>query len=110
MDKVLKHCQEEPEPVENVRRSVLADEQASLPGYGPDSPVEDEVPPAVAAVVRKLMAKRAKGRYQTPDEVARVLTDLSHLETALAAEAMQAYADTVPRRELQALYGHQEGQ
>jgi serine/threonine-protein kinase len=89
MDKVLKHCQEEPEPVEEVRRSVLAAERANLTGYGPDSPVEDEVPRAVAAVVHKLMAKRPEDRYQTASEVVQVLTDLipKGIRLAIPAEA-----------------------
>jgi serine/threonine-protein kinase len=89
MDKVLKHYQEEPTPVEEVRRRVLAAERASFPGYGPDSPVEDEVPPAVAAVVRKLMAKRPEDRYQTPIELVKVLTDLipKGIRLAIPAEA-----------------------
>jgi serine/threonine protein kinase len=41
--------------------------------------VRPEVPPAVAAVVRKLMAKKPEDRYQTPGEVA----------AALAAQLLQ---------------------
>ncbi len=52
MEKLLKHQLDEPEPVEKVR---------------------PEVPPALAAVVRKLMAKKAQDRYQTPAEVAAAL-------------------------------------
>jgi serine/threonine-protein kinase len=47
--KLLKHRQDEPEPVEQVR---------------------PEVPPAVAAVVRRLMAKKPGDRYATPVEAA----------------------------------------
>ncbi len=50
--KLMKHKQAEPVPVEQLR---------------PD------VPPGVAAVVRKLMAKQPEDRYQTPAEVAAVL-------------------------------------
>ena len=49
LQKLLKHRLEEPVPVEQLR---------------PD------VPPGVAAVVRKLMAKRPEDRYQTPAEAA----------------------------------------
>jgi Leucine-rich repeat (LRR) protein/tRNA A-37 threonylcarbamoyl transferase component Bud32 len=52
LGKLLKHRLEEPEPVERLR---------------PD------VPPAVAAVVRRLMAKRPDDRYQTPAEVVAAL-------------------------------------
>jgi eukaryotic-like serine/threonine-protein kinase len=100
VDKILKQCQEEPEPVEQVRRGVLADERASLPGYGPDSPVEDEVPPAVAALVRKLMAKRPGDRYQSPDEVARVLTDLIPKGIRLAIPAEAFVPSAPPPREI----------
>jgi tRNA A-37 threonylcarbamoyl transferase component Bud32 len=53
MDKLLRHKFDEPRPVEELR---------------------PEVPPAVAAVVRKLMAKKPEDRFQTPAEVAAALT------------------------------------
>ncbi|HEY7311099.1 MAG TPA: serine/threonine-protein kinase [Gemmataceae bacterium] len=52
MEKLIKHLMDEPEPLEKVR---------------------PEVPPAVAAVVRRLMAKNPSDRYQTPAELARDL-------------------------------------
>src|SRR5260370_3868770 len=52
VEKLAKHQLDEAEPVEKVR---------------------PEVPPALAAVVRKLMAKKAQDRYQTPAEVAAAL-------------------------------------
>jgi serine/threonine protein kinase len=52
MEKLIKHLMEEPEPLEKVR---------------PD------VPPAVVAVVKKLMAKDPANRFQTPAELAREL-------------------------------------
>jgi serine/threonine-protein kinase len=52
MDKLLKHQWEEPTPVEKLRA---------------------EVPPNLAAVVRKLMAKKPAERYQTPAELAATL-------------------------------------
>jgi serine/threonine-protein kinase len=51
--KLLKHRIEEPEPIQQLR---------------------PEVPPTVAAVVRKLMAKRPEERFQTPAEVAAALS------------------------------------
>ncbi len=51
-DKLFKHTLEEPRPLEEMR-----------PG----------TPPAVIAVVRRLMAKRPDDRYQTPAEAAAVL-------------------------------------
>ncbi len=53
LQKLMKHRLDEPVPVEQLRR---------------------DVPPAVAAVVRKLMAKRPDDRYQTPAEAAAALT------------------------------------
>jgi serine/threonine protein kinase len=52
-DKIARHLAEDPLPVEQLR---------------------PEVPPAVAAVIRKLMAKNPDGRYATPDETASALT------------------------------------
>jgi len=48
MEKMLKHHLDEPTPVEKLR-----------PG----------VPPAVTAIIRRLMAKKAEHRYQQPQEV-----------------------------------------
>ncbi|HEX5273224.1 MAG TPA: serine/threonine-protein kinase, partial [Gemmataceae bacterium] len=56
MEKLFKHRYVAPRPVE-VRRP--------------------ELPPAVAAVVAKLMAKRPEARYQTPGELAEALAPLS---------------------------------
>jgi formylglycine-generating enzyme required for sulfatase activity/tRNA A-37 threonylcarbamoyl transferase component Bud32 len=52
LEKLFKHVQEEPTPVQAVR---------------------PEVPPALSAVVHKLMLKRPEDRYQTPAEVAAAL-------------------------------------
>jgi serine/threonine-protein kinase len=52
VEKLIKHLMERPEPLEKV------------------SP---QVPPAVAAIVKKLMAKDPEERYQTPAELAREL-------------------------------------
>jgi serine/threonine protein kinase len=55
LKKLFKHCWMEPRPVEQLR---------------PD------VPPAVAATVRKLMDKRPERRYQTPLEVVEAVSRL----------------------------------
>ncbi|HEY7327552.1 MAG TPA: serine/threonine-protein kinase [Gemmataceae bacterium] len=52
MEKLIKHLMEQPEPLERAR---------------PD------VPPELAAIVRRLMAKDPADRYQTPAELAREL-------------------------------------
>jgi serine/threonine-protein kinase len=56
LDKLLKHRCEEAVPVEHLR---------------------PEVPPGLAAVVRKMMAKQPGDRYQTPAEVALALSALA---------------------------------
>jgi hypothetical protein len=53
-EKLLKHQLDEPEPVEKLN---------------------PEVPREVAAIIRRLMAKRPEDRYQTPAELADVLGD-----------------------------------
>ncbi len=63
-DKVYRHRFEEPAPLEALR---------------PDAP------PAVVAVVRKLMAKRPEDRYATPAEVASAVAALLAGETTAAA-------------------------
>jgi serine/threonine protein kinase len=55
-EKIARHLSDDPPPVERLR---------------------PEVPPAVAAVVRKLLAKRPRDRYQTPGELAAVLAALA---------------------------------
>jgi serine/threonine protein kinase len=51
-EKLLKHQQQQPRPIEELR---------------------PETPPAVSAVIRKLLAKRPEERYQTPLELATTL-------------------------------------
>jgi formylglycine-generating enzyme required for sulfatase activity/serine/threonine protein kinase len=69
-EKLLKHQLEEPVPVEQLR---------------------SEVPPAVAAMVRTLMAKRPEDRYQTPEEVVTALMQrLAHHWPHSPANAPQA--------------------
>jgi serine/threonine protein kinase len=62
-----------------------------------------EVPGSVAAVVRKLMAKRPADRFQTPAELA---TALEHLSRAGHYAAPQR---PVPRRESCRFSGHEDG-
>lgn len=57
--KLLRHQTEQPTPVEQLRT---------------------DTPSAVAAIVSKLMAKRAEDRYQTPAEAAAVLSQLESLD------------------------------
>jgi serine/threonine protein kinase len=59
MDKIVRHALEEPAPLEQLR---------------------PEVPPAVAAIVRSLLAKNPAERFQTPGEVVRALAP--HAATA----------------------------
>jgi serine/threonine protein kinase len=58
MEKLLKHLMEQPQPLENLR---------------PD------VPLALAAIVRRLMAKEPADRFQTPVELVRALEKLPDL-------------------------------
>lgn len=63
-NKIYKHAMEEAQPVENLRA---------------------EVPLHVAAIVRRLMAKRPADRFQTPGELAAVLVHVVHDRPAAAA-------------------------
>jgi eukaryotic-like serine/threonine-protein kinase len=78
-DKIARHLAEEPSPVEQLR---------------PD------VPPAVAAVVRKMMAKKPEDRYSTPAEVAdalsRALTPEPSLPVQKVTEETQLDLNTTP--------------
>jgi serine/threonine protein kinase len=62
-NKLFKHALEEPPPVEKLR---------------------PEVPPPVAALLRKMMAKSPDDRYQTPAELAAALDDVLHGRPAKA--------------------------
>ena len=62
-----------------------------------------DVPASVAAVVRKLMAKRPADRFQTPAELASALDNLSR------AGHYAAPTRPVPLRELRRLVGHEDG-
>ena len=81
-EKLLKHTLDEPRPVEVLR---------------------PETPTAVAAVVRKLMAKRAEDRCQTPAEAAAALTSLlvapaaAPEETHTLAEGVAVGSPPAPR-------------
>ncbi len=75
IQKLKKHQFEQPMPVEQRR---------------PD------VPPAVAAVVRKLMAKRPQDRYQTPAELVRALETLPGEDSRTLPSGVQAGQAIVP--------------
>src|SRR5262249_38279790 len=51
-EKLIKHQLDEPQPIEQLRR---------------------DVPPGVAGVIRRLLAKRPEDRFQTPAELVEVL-------------------------------------
>ena len=57
MAKILAHCQDEPNPVESLRQ---------------------DLPPPVADIVRKMMAKKPDERYQRPADVAKALAPFCH--------------------------------
>ena len=71
LQKLLKHRFDEPVPVEQVRPDVR---------------------PGVAAVVRKLMAKRPEDRYQTPAEAAAALTSALDPESPTGDEEVSSSA------------------
>jgi serine/threonine protein kinase len=75
MEKLLAHRTCEPEPVEERR---------------PD------VPPAVVAVLHRLMAKRPEDRYQTPAEAAEALAGAAVAKGAIPAGAAAALLAAVP--------------
>jgi serine/threonine-protein kinase len=84
VDKLLKHCSEEPPPVEEVRRARLVQLRQAA-GLAPPTETEVRVPPEVVAVVERLMAKRPEERYQTPAELAGVLTALLPADAPIPA-------------------------
>jgi len=61
VEKLLCHQLEEPQPVEAIRR---------------------DVPPNVAGVIRRMMAKNAEQRFQTPAEVVAALSSLPQRATS----------------------------
>jgi len=62
-NKLFKHALEEPEALEGLRR---------------------DVPPAVSAIIRRLMAKKPEDRFQTPAEVAAALEQVLQVRSARA--------------------------
>jgi serine/threonine protein kinase len=74
-EKLVQHQLDEPEPVEHLR---------------PD------MPPSLAAVVRKLMAKKPEHRYQNPAEVAEALSRSG--ESISVTQSVSAAEHTVPNR------------
>jgi serine/threonine-protein kinase len=69
-EKLYWHEQVEPQAIETVR---------------------SDLPPALRAVLRKMMAKRLPDRFQTPAEVAHILASFSHV-----AKAVPVMATVVP--------------
>jgi serine/threonine protein kinase len=76
-EKLCWHQQAEPAPVAQLR---------------------SDVPPAVAAVLRKMLAKRPEDRYQTPAEVAVALAPFSHRLALAVAEALPVPQPPAPPR------------
>jgi serine/threonine protein kinase len=81
MEKLIKHLMEPPEPLEKVR---------------------SDIPPELAAIVRRLMAKDPADRYQTPAELARELEKVSgavseKLSDTVFPASDQAQADQQPQ-------------
>jgi WD40 repeat protein/serine/threonine protein kinase len=79
LEKLLRHQTEEPRPVEGLR---------------------PEVPAAVAAVVRRLMAKRPQDRFQTPAELAAAVaraaaTPVAHADARPLAQPVEPVAETM---------------
>ena len=66
LDKLRAHVGEDAQPLEELR---------------------DDVPPVVAEVVRKMMAKRPEDRYQTPAEVAEALRRAGDVGPLMAVDA-----------------------
>jgi WD40 repeat protein/serine/threonine protein kinase len=77
MNKLFKHAQEQAEPVEKLR---------------------PETPPAVAAIVRRLMAKKPEDRFQTPAELAAVLDDVVKHRSPRTGNTAAGSGDTVVNR------------
>jgi serine/threonine-protein kinase len=74
LDKLVRHHQEESVPVEQLR---------------------PEVPAAVSAVVRKLMAKKPSDRFQTPADLADALRPLVPRAAALRAAVIRRHDEIV---------------
>jgi len=76
-EKLMKHQLREPQPVARLR---------------PD------VPPAVASVVRRMMAKKAEDRYQTPAEIAAALASACSKATGIYVKATRDDRKVVEER------------
>jgi serine/threonine-protein kinase len=83
-EKLLKHQQKEPPPVEQLR---------------PD------VPPALAVVLRRMLAKRPEDRYQTPGELAGALEPFARGPEAAPMKAAAVGANRFRRWRTPALAG-----
>lgn len=85
-EKLLNHQMHEPEPLAVVRRARLMQEAVKT-GKRIDESFY-EIPEAVDAVVRKLMAKKPEYRFQTPLELAR------HIDRLLTPESSDPMSAT----------------
>jgi serine/threonine-protein kinase len=72
-EKLLQHQLDDPQPLEEARRARLLGGAQHTP---PSSSRTLHIPPSVAELVRRLMAKSPEERLQTPAELADVLTSL----------------------------------
>ncbi|MCI0378603.1 MAG: serine/threonine protein kinase [Gemmataceae bacterium] len=71
LEKLLQHQQDEPKPVEQVRRASLQAIGSNFGNFG-----QWRVPGEVCAVLAKLLAKYPKDRVQTPAELAEALAQM----------------------------------
>jgi serine/threonine protein kinase len=72
-EKLVKHQKADPDPVGKAREEQLT---ASAPALSPLRRDAMAVPPEVAEVVQRLMAKKPTDRFQTPQELAERLAEL----------------------------------
>jgi len=79
-----------PFPTGNFIQKIYKHQHEEAPAL---EALRPEVPPGVARVVRKLMAKRPEDRYQTPAEVAAVLVSVLSPGSGPAGEEERPVAD-----------------
>ena len=71
-DKLMRHQVDNPDPVAQVRRTMLVNFHARQ-GTARIQRKLLAVPDSVAQIIKKLMAKKPEDRYQTPGELAEAL-------------------------------------
>lgn len=91
-EKLIQHQVDEATPVGTLRQAMLVNFRVRK--GTPKAPRQQlAVPEHVAAIVKKLMAKRPEDRYQTPGELAQVLDEaLARLAQPADANANEAVA------------------